>query len=143
MISSYTNWTYLRFAMTSVAYKNNLYVMGGYDKDGSICDDLFMLDTGFNSSHSPPLLPPLFFPFMAFLSPLFLLSLYSFHITYALCLRLIKLLEKKEWQKINIHGTPPPARMYHSTVCLDNVCIGKRGGKRKDRERGGGKVGRM
>ena len=35
-----------RYAMSSITYGNNIYVFGGYDSEGFICDDLFKLDTG-------------------------------------------------------------------------------------------------
>eukprot|EP00026_Physarum_polycephalum_P000096 Phypoly_transcript_00096.p2 GENE.Phypoly_transcript_00096~~Phypoly_transcript_00096.p2 ORF type:complete len:684 (+),score=98.45 Phypoly_transcript_00096:4830-6881(+) len=35
-----------RFAMASVTYNNNIYIMGGYDNNSFICNDLFMLHTG-------------------------------------------------------------------------------------------------
>ena len=32
-----------------MSYNNSIFVMGGYDSDGSLCNDLFQLNTGSSS----------------------------------------------------------------------------------------------
>ena len=82
------------------------------------------------------------FSFFSFFLLLFYLSLLSssFLFFYFLSPMLIKLPETREWSQMNLHGMPPPARMYHTAVCFNNVWRERGGRGRRDgegTERGG------
>ena len=83
-------------------------MLGGYDNLGLICDDLHMLNTGNSFVLSSS--------FLISRSLSFALSSSFFSFNHSLSNA-----ETREWTRVVLQGTPPPARMHHTAVCLNNV----------------------